>query len=139
MKTIIFDIGGVLFKPDYQQTLVPIKEGVALLLQCVQKGHHVYICTNYTSQIVDQLTTQYPECFPQALKGYITPEVAAAKKPQPGVFQFLLATYNLIAEESVFIDDSLPNIYAARQAGFIGIHATDMSVVKAELQALNLV
>lgn len=38
-------------------------------------------------------------------------------KPEPEVFRHLLATFNLRAEQSVFIDDLPANIESARQVG----------------------
>ncbi len=134
MKTIIFDIGGVLFRPSGTQ-FEPIEEGINLLAECAHLD--VYVCTNYDSQVVEFLINEFPKEF-EHVKGFVTPDRAGSKKPNPGIFQYLIKQYPIIPHESVFIDDSLHNIIAAKDAGFTGIHAADMSLVKAELRSLGL-
>ncbi len=137
IKTVIFDIGGVLFKPsiDPLRKFAPIEEGINLLAECAH--HQIYVCTNFAAPVVEFLINEYPEYFDQ-VKAYITPTIALTRKPHPEMFQYLIDKYPIIPHESVFIDDSIHNVVAARQAGFIGIHATDMSLVREELQALGV-
>jgi epoxide hydrolase-like predicted phosphatase len=43
-------------------------------------------------------------------------------KPDPAIFQRVLDDAGLVPEETVFIDDSLPNVEAAQALGIRGIH-----------------
>ncbi|MEZ4650101.1 MAG: HAD family phosphatase [Candidatus Eisenbacteria bacterium] len=45
-----------------------------------------------------------------------------ARKPDPVVFQRLLAHYGVAAERAVFIDDNAKNVEGALRAGLVGIH-----------------
>lgn len=137
INTLVFDIGGVLFEPSMDPTrpFVPIEEGINLLEECT--AHDLYICTNYASEVVEFLINEYPAHF-EPVKGYITPDRAQAKKPRPEIFQYLLERYPIVPQEAVFIDDSLRNIEAANNVGFIGIHAADMSQVRSQLRSLGL-
>lgn len=47
-----------------------------------------------------------------------------AYKPNPDIFLKALATDNLKAEESIFIDDGSKNVMAAEALGFHGLHVT---------------
>ena len=43
-------------------------------------------------------------------------------KPDPALFELVLKRYRLNAEEVYFIDDSMPNIVAARELGMQALH-----------------
>lgn len=137
IHTLVFDIGGVLFEPsmDPAQPFVPIQEGINLLEECA--SYDLYICTNYASEVVEFLINEYPAHF-EPVKGFITPDRAGAKKPHPELFTYLLEQYPIVPQEAVFIDDTLRNIQAAEHAGFIGIHATEMALVRNQLRSLGL-
>jgi len=49
----------------------------------------------------------------------------------------LLTRNNLKAEESVFIDDNLPNVNAAKALGFAGIHFTSPQKLHLELKEMG--
>ncbi len=134
-KAVIFDIGGVLFNKVGTQ-FEPIQEGIALLEACADLDR--YICTNYDSQVVEFLLNEFPKHF-EGIKGLVTPDRAGARKPTPQLFQYLIDQYPLVPHETLFIDDSVANSDAAKAAGFIGIHAADMSVVHSELTRLGLI
>ena len=136
IKTVIFDIGGVLFRPAEDSSgFIPIEDGINLLAEC--SHHKVYVCTNFASEVVEFLINEYPEYFEQ-VQAFITPDTSQARKPHPAMFQYLVNQYDIIPQESVFIDDSINNISAAKNAGFIGIHVTDMSLVREELVSLQI-
>ncbi|WP_169749149.1 HAD family hydrolase [Flavihumibacter petaseus] len=50
--------------------------------------------------------------------------VFGRRKPYPQSYTDLLEDAGLLAEETVFIDDTLPNVEGARAAGLHGIHLT---------------
>jgi 2-haloacid dehalogenase len=59
-------------------------------------------------------------------------------KPDPRVFQLLLAEASLEPQSCVFIDDNLENIAAAGKLGFRTIHFQDPDALRDELVRLNL-
>jgi putative hydrolase of the HAD superfamily len=56
-------------------------------------------------------------------------------KPQPEIYQLLATRYRLAAKQTVFIDDSLPNVVAARALGWHAIHCEAPAEVPAQLAA----
>jgi putative hydrolase of the HAD superfamily len=56
-------------------------------------------------------------------------------KPQPEIYALLATRYRLAAERTVFIDDSLPNVVAARALGWHAIHCEAPAAVPAQLAA----
>ena len=54
------------------------------------------------------------------------------------IYQILLERYNIEPITAVFIDDSLPNIEAARSLGIHGIHFQSAAQLQKELQDLGV-
>lgn len=54
-------------------------------------------------------------------------------KPEPGIYQLLQDRYELAPERTIFIDDLMANIHAARAQGWHGIHFQSPEQLKKEL------
>lgn len=59
-------------------------------------------------------------------------------KPDPAIYHLALDRFGLAEGEGLFIDDSLPNVEAARGNGFHAHHFIDAPTLRAELVALGL-
>jgi putative hydrolase of the HAD superfamily len=59
-------------------------------------------------------------------------------KPEPAIYQLLQTRYALDPAQTIFIDDLLGNIEAARAQGWHGIHFKNAAQVTSDLQALGL-
>ena len=57
-------------------------------------------------------------------------------KPEPEIFRLIEERYGLIPEECIFLDDSEPNVKAARSLGFNAIHFKDYESARLELEAI---
>ena len=62
----------------------------------------------------------------------------ALLKPEPAIYRMLLDRNGLVAQDCLFIDDSLPNVEGARAVGMDAIHFTDAEALAAELTARGL-
>ena len=58
-------------------------------------------------------------------------------KPEADIFEYLLSKYGLDRSRSVFIDDLLINVEAARQLGLHGIHFRDAEDCRLQLGAIS--
>ena len=58
------------------------------------------------------------------------------RKPDREIFDHTLSELHLSSSECAFVDDLLPNVLAARDLGFVGIHHTDYATTAAELDVL---
>lgn len=85
--------------------------------------------TNSTEYKVVALTNWSHETFPKAIKkfeflqwfeGVLVSGVEKTRKPFPEIYELTLNRFDLKAEESLFIDDNLRNVEAARA---LGIHS----------------
>ena len=56
-------------------------------------------------------------------------------KPEPAIYKHLVEKTGIVPAESVFIDDLLKNVIAARECGFHAIQFRDPASCRAELRA----
>ena len=54
-------------------------------------------------------------------------------KPDVQIYKLAVNRFNLIPEETVFIDDKKENIEAANKLGFLTIHLTDPEIIIHEI------
>jgi 2-haloacid dehalogenase len=59
-------------------------------------------------------------------------------KPDAAIYQLARKRFDLRLGEAIFIDDSLPNVLAARENGFVGHHFVDAETLRADLVRLGI-
>ena len=60
-------------------------------------------------------------------------------KPDKKIFELILERYHLEAKNSLFIDDNMNNIQAAKEIGFATTHVLEKTDLESELYALGLI
>lgn len=113
-----------------------IPQNVAVLRKLKEK-YKLYGLTNWSA-----------ETFPIAFKrfsffalfdGIVISGEEKLIKPDKKIFELMLERYHLKAENSLFIDDNINNIQAAKEMGFATIHVLEKTDLKTELYALGLI
>jgi FMN phosphatase YigB (HAD superfamily) len=61
-----------------------------------------------------------------------------AIKPHPDIYRKAESMFDLDPAATVFLDDLLPNVTAARECGWHAIHHTDAGVARLQLRALGV-
>lgn len=93
------------------------------------------------------LTNWSHETFPIALKkfdflhwfeGIVVSGEEKTRKPFNDIYELTLERFNINSEQSLFIDDNLRNIEAAKALGIQTIHFTSPLNLKQELKAFNI-
>ena len=93
------------------------------------------------------LTNWSAELFPIALdrysflhdfSGIVVSGDEGMRKPDNRIYQIVIDRYSAVPEETVFIDDSLRNIIAAKELGFQVIHFQSPSQLRQELHGLGV-
>ena len=116
--------------------LAPIPETVALLTRLVQqreqqRGLGLYYLSNMPAPYARVLEQRHP--FLKWFDGGIFSGDVKLIKPQPEVFRLLESRYTLDPAKTVFIDDLLANVVAARACGWRAIHFDSAAQLAAEL------
>lgn len=86
-----------------------------------EQGYSVYLLSNYGKTSFEAARDHGRLSFLPLVDGGVISYEVKSVKPEPGIYEALLAKYRLKAEESVFLDDRADNITAAEQLGFHGI------------------
>ena len=117
-----------------RDSLVEKPETVKLIRALQAQGTPLYCLSNMPAAIYTHLRRRHN--FWDAFSGIVISGEVKMMKPEPAVFQHLLDTFNLRAEESVFIDDVLANIDSAKQMGLHTIWFKDAAQCRRELDRL---
>ena len=97
-------------------------------------GYKVYYLSNFSYNA----ETQCPESlsFLPIMDGGILSYTVKMTKPDPKIYELLLSTYDLKAEECIFIDDTLRNVEAAEKLGIHGVRFTSQKETEARVRKL---
>ena len=112
-----------------------ISETVAILSRLKRLNINLYALTNWSHETFPY-ALKTCSCFKNFLeyRGFENQEIKTWDKK---IFEILLLRNGLKAEESVFVDDNLHNVKAAKALGFTGIHFTSPQNLRDELKNLN--
>ncbi|SDB08160.1 putative hydrolase of the HAD superfamily [Ruminococcaceae bacterium FB2012] len=102
--------------PKLRPTTIPMIKSLKA------EGHKVYYLSNYFSYLMH--TAPWVLDFIRYTDGGVFSCFEHVTKPAPEIYQILCDRYSLKKEESVFIDDSLPNIKGSEDFGIRAIHYT---------------
>lgn len=106
------------------------------LQELKSKGYKVYYLSNFSEKA-------YTDClealdFLPYMDGGILSYQEKVIKPDAEIYRLLLSRYSLKAGESVFLDDTLPNVEAARALGLHGICFQTKEQAEEELRELGV-
>jgi 2-haloacid dehalogenase len=114
----------------------PIDGTVELMETLRGAGTPVHAITNFSAELWPVTVKAYPfladfgEAVVSGEIGYI--------KPDPRIFDELVARTGLPTSDMVFIDDRADNVDAARQLGFVAVQFTSPEALADDLSALGL-
>ena len=120
-----------LFDADLFEILQPIEENVKLLPE-LEKKYNLYILSNFHQPAFEHIFKKYD--FFRLFDGHTVSCYYYLLKPEKEIYDTLVDKFNLIPEETVFIDDSKVNIDACEKEGIRGIHLPDYTELKQKLE-----
>jgi putative hydrolase of the HAD superfamily len=117
-----------------RNSLVEKPETIKLMRALQQQGTPLYCLSNMPASVYTHLRQRHN--FWDAFSGIVISGEVQMMKPEPEVFVHLLATFNLRAQECVFIDDLPANIESARRVGLQAIWFKDAAQCRRELDQI---
>ena len=117
-----------------RNSLVEKPETIKLMRALQKQGTPLYCLSNMPASVYTHLRQRHN--FWDAFSGIVISGEVQMMKPEPEVFVHLLATFNLRAQECVFVDDILANIESARQVGLQAIWFKDAVQCRRELDQI---
>jgi epoxide hydrolase-like predicted phosphatase len=103
------------FLQHVRESLTPVPEMVALVRELVARGVPIYGLSNMATNTFAWIRSQH-ELW-SLFEGIVISAHIRMMKPDAEIFEHMLREYELVAAETVFIDDHRPNVAAAARLG----------------------
>ena len=85
------------------------------MAQLKDRGYTIYILSNYSEYLFKKHTEHLP--FRKIIDGGVVSYEVGAVKPEPEIYEKIIAKYDLDPAECIFYDDIEKNVEAARKLG----------------------
>lgn len=120
---------------NWHEMHTPVKGTSLLLKKFKDEGYKIYLLTNYHEEAFQYIENKYD--FIRNVDGKIVSARVKLLKPDYDIYKALIDRYNISPKESVFIDDHLENVQAAKDLDFSGIQFKDAEDLEAEFSKLT--
>lgn len=116
-----------LFEEKISFCISPIVENVEIMRKLKEKGYFVYILSNFHQPAFEYIKENWD--FIREFDGEVVSCYYHYIKPEKEIYEVLLKKYNLLPEQTIFIDDVKKNIEGAKKLGIYGIHLPDFKLL----------
>jgi putative hydrolase of the HAD superfamily len=116
-----------------RESLKPIAGTIRILDDLAAAGVHLYLLSNMPVSTFEYLSKR-DRLFDRFRHRVISGAILLVK-PEPAIYKHLVAETGIVPAESVFIDDVLKNVLAARECGLHAIQFRGPDQCRAELRA----
>jgi len=97
-----------------KRSLLPIEESVNLLTELHAAGYPLYCLSNMSVETYDHIKGFD---FFRFFSGQVISGIEGCMKPNERIYRILLDRYQLVPSNTLFIDDSVPNVEMAQKLG----------------------
>ena len=102
----------------------PIEEGFRAAQRCKRAGKKIWLLSNYHNTGYERLREKFKDLF-SIFDGATISCYLHQIKPDPEIYETLIAQARLEPGRALFIDDTLPNVEGAMRAGIHGFHMNE--------------
>jgi HAD superfamily hydrolase (TIGR01509 family) len=117
-----------------EKMLTPIVGTGDYLIKLKNAGYAIYILSNYQDRAFNYIRSRNK--FFDYADGFVLSFEDKLMKPEKEIYKTLLSRYNLESSETVFIDDTPENIFAAGAVGIHGIVFTGLTDLTTQMNSL---
>lgn len=121
---------------NWTKMMLPIEKNIDIVYQLKEKGYSLYILSNFHKEAIEEMFQKYH--FFGLFDGKVISAYEHIIKPSYKIYQLLLDRYHLNAHESLFIDDSLANVFIGQDIGINGIQFKFDTDLKKELKNIGV-
>ena len=114
------------------EALQPIPGTIQLVEELAAAGVHLYLLSNMPVSTFQYLVKTHG--FFAHFRELVISGAILMIKPDPAIYKHLIEKTGIVPGESIFIDDLLRNVVAARESGLHAIQFTDPDACRAELR-----
>lgn len=104
------------------------QKAVDIFYKVKELNYPCYILSNWSAETYEGMEEKYP--FLKDFEGKIISGRDFLIKPDPAIYELAISRFDLVPQETLFIDDRLDNIEAAQKLNFQTIHLTDPSLIQ---------
>lgn len=119
---------------EVPRSLTPIQETIELIRSMVSPDHRLFVLSNMHFASIAYLEKEHD--IWDMFDGTVISCRIQKIKPEIGIYEYLLNEYQLVASETVFIDDMSENLAAARSIGIQTIKFLTSSQCRRDLTEL---
>lgn len=112
-------------------------DSVAILRQFIADGHDVTMLTNFASDTFREAQERF--VFLKEPRGVTVSGDVFLMKPEREIYDLHIESFDLNPAETLFIDDNLPNIIAAREAGWQAVQFIDPATLRSDLNSYQFI
>jgi 2-haloacid dehalogenase len=114
-----------------------IQGSLDILKELKERNHYRLLAlTNWSGETFPTAKRLFP--FLSWFEGIVVSGEERMIKPDHRLYKVLFDRYMVAPHDSLFIDDSLPNVFVARELGMTAIHFNDPEKLEDELVGLGL-
>jgi len=135
-RVIAFDVDGVMTEGDYYTERLRERKGMKNIVSSLRKNYRVVSVSN-DNTIASRAISREIGLKPFFDAEFVSSEIGV-KKPDKGVFNFLLKRFGIGPGEMIFIDDKPENVESAKRLGITGFHFTCPEKLVADLRRANI-
>jgi HAD superfamily hydrolase (TIGR01509 family) len=104
---------------------------ILVLDKLKKQNYECYVLSNWSAETFVGMKDDYP--FLRSFNGLLISGEDNMMKPNAEIYELAIARFNLIPQETVFIDDKLENIEAAKKLKLKTIHLVDPNKIELEI------
>lgn len=124
--------------PRFNETLGLAIPGMTALVEALDAaGVPLFAITNFSGEFWLPFRAREAALFDR-FRDIVVSGDEKLVKPDPAIYALALRRFGLEGPDAVFIDDSLPNVAAAADAGIHALHFTGAAKLRADLEGLGL-
>jgi 2-haloacid dehalogenase len=113
-----------------------IAGSVAVFADLKRRGVSCYALSNMEAETFPLRLRKFS--FLRWFDGYVISGLEGMAKPDPRIYRLLLQRYELLAAQTLFIDDKADNVAAARGVGMEAIRFESPPLLRAQLESAGL-
>jgi putative hydrolase of the HAD superfamily len=109
--------------------LYKVPEKRTKILKSLSNDYKLYMLSNTSDLHIRHFEPMFQKAAGYSLKDVFTQcfysHIIGLHKPDQEAFKFVLKSAGILAEETLFLDDNIHNVKAAKSLGFNVIHITE--------------
>lgn len=109
----------------------PVEGSAEIVADLAARGVPLYAITNFGADTWAGFRPTFP--LADRFRDIVVSGVEKLIKPDPAIYALAARRFGIDPARALFVDDSLPNVVAARDCGWQALHFVDAPTLRAEL------